>query len=317
MAEKIIRLFILRADQQLWDGPSVRLQVTALSKGLKVLYNESLAAGLNAIQVNLKDLLFDAGQVYGIHIEAGKHRSAWQLINHRSFIREEGGTKVEVKDIMMRLMLVPNKPVSSNLNEGYKRLVDAGSPMVKSGTGLAEADYLALGPAEKMAFLNIHAKLRNTRLNGVPLLSFVEKVGYVSDDRLFLYMRAEAKKLVDDSPDFASAPGHGIPDIPIKFPAHPDSWKHTLFGAGNLQISFSKAAGPLSKESPTQVFSVDADVDLERGLAHVAEWLDNKVHSSKNTDQTLVYALLFSQGIIPYYTLDPIPNDGEKKKRNN
>ena len=58
---------------------------------------------------------------------------------------------------------------------------------------------------------------------------------------------------------------------------------------------------------PRRVFSVDADIDLERGLLHVAEWLDNKfIHPSQKTNQTLVYALLFSQGIIPHYTLSPL-----------
>jgi len=60
----------------------------------------------------------------------------------------------------------------------------------------------------------------------------------------------------------------------------------------------------------TQVFSVDADIDLERGLGHVFEFLDNHLlHPGKKTDQTLVYALLFSQGIIPDYTLDPRSED--------
>jgi hypothetical protein len=59
----------------------------------------------------------------------------------------------------------------------------------------------------------------------------------------------------------------------------------------------------------TQVFSVDADIDLGRGLLHVAEWLDNKVGKIRKTDQTLVYALLFSQGIIPDYTLSSFITD--------
>jgi hypothetical protein len=55
-----------------------------------------------------------------------------------------------------------------------------------------------------------------------------------------------------------------------------------------------------------RVYSVDADIDLERGLLHVAEWLDNELlHPGKKTDQTRVYALLFSQNIIPRYTLSP------------
>ena len=43
------------------------------------------------------------------------------------------------------------------------------------------------------------------------------------------------------------------------------------------------------------------------GLLHVAEWLDNKfIHPSQKTNQTLIYALLFSQNIIPRYTLNPL-----------
>jgi hypothetical protein len=40
---------------------------------------------------------------------------------------------------------------------------------------------------------------------------------------------------------------------------------------------------------------------------HVFEWLDNKLlHPDQKTDQAQVYALLFSQGIIPNYTLDTL-----------
>ena len=178
--------------------------------------------------------------------------------------------------------------------------------MTADNTGLKKQAYLKLPPAAKMAFLNIEAKLRKTRLNGVSLLSFVERVRHVAAARLFLFMRSELKLIIDDSSEFASAPGHRAPTgTPKPLPAHPNSWKHTSFGAGNLQLSFAKAAEAL--DSGKQVFSVDADIDLERGLAHVGEWLDNELlHPSKKTDQTQVYALLFSQGIIPHYTIDPL-----------
>jgi hypothetical protein len=157
-----------------------------------------------------------------------------------------------------------------------------------------------------MALLNIDAKLRETRINGASLLSFVQGLQHVAVDRLFLLMRPELKPLVKSSAEFASAPGHKAPtNVPVPLPAHPDSWKHTRFGAGNLQLSFAKNSQPLAGNAGEQVFSVDADIDLERGLLHVAEFLDNKIHPSKKTNQTLVYALLFSQGIIPDYTLNP------------
>ena len=50
------------------------------------------------------------------------------------------------------------------------------------------------------------------------------------------------------------------------------------------------------------------DIDLGRGLAHAKEWLENNVFKpGHRTNQALVYALLYAQGIIPRYTLDPMP----------
>jgi hypothetical protein len=269
---------------------------------LKLVKRHSLAAGSHTILINLR-LLFDAGQVYGISVDADKHRAAWQLIKRRSFVREEAGSEIEVDGLTMRLMLVPEKPTSADLDAGHDRLAAAGSPLVSSGTGLSKAKYEKLEAAEKMAMLNLDAKLRATQINGAPLLSFVEGLRHVAVDRLFLFMRSEVKQLVENSAQFASAPGHKAPkDLPL--PAHPDSWKHVRFGAGNLQLSFAAESEPSPGNPATPVFSVDADIDLERGLLHVGEWLDNKVGKLRKTDQTLVYALLFSQGITPVYTLN-------------
>jgi hypothetical protein len=205
-------------------------------------------------------------------------------------------------------MLVPHRPSSSDLDQGYERLRDRGSPMVADTTGLSQALYRQLKPAAQMALLNIEAKLRETQVNGAPLLTFVEGLRHVEVDRLFLFLRSGLKQIIEASSEFVSAPGHPAPDdTPVALPSHPDSWKHRRFGAGNVQLSFSKAAEALPGGSGNQVFSVDADVDLERGLGHVFEWLDNHaLHPGKKTDQSQVYALLFSQGIIPDYTLDPL-----------
>jgi len=303
---KAITLIILRADRKLWDGGPVQLQVTDMREGLKVLHDKPLAAGSHTILINL-ELLFNAGQVYGISIDAEGHRSAWQLINRQSFLREEGTTKIEVDGMTMRLMLVPENPTSSDLEAAYDQLRAAASPLVADNSGLGRNAYLALEPAAKMALLNIDAKLRETRINGASLLSFVQGLEHVAVDRLFLLTRPELKQLVKSSSEFASAPGHKAPkNVPVPLPAHPASWKHTRFGAGNLQLSFAKNSQPLPGDAAKQVFSVDADIDLERGLLHVAEFLDNKIHPSKKTNQTLVYALLFSQGIIPDYTLSQV-----------
>jgi hypothetical protein len=306
MPNKSITLIILRADRKLWDGGPSDLTVTDLRKGLNVLKRVALKAATHTIQVNL-ELPFDVGQVYGISIDADRHRPAWQLITRQTFVHGEGVAQVEVDGAILQLMLVPNDPSSSDLDEGYDLLRDAGSPTVADNTGLGKDAYIQLEPAAKMAFLNIDAKLRDTRVNGISLLSFVEGFRDAEVDRLFLFMRSGLKQLVNDSADFAGAQGHGVPaGTSVPLPAHPDSWKHTRFGAGNLQVSFTKAAESLIGDTAKQVFSVDADIELERGLLHVAEWLDNKIiHPSRKTNQTLVYALLFSQGIIPHYTLNP------------
>lgn len=304
---KTITLIILRADRQLWDGGPTKLRVTDMRSGLRVLKEADLQPGQSVIEVNL-DLPFDAGQVYAVSVDADGHRAAWQLVKRRSFLREEGGSTIEGRELIMRLMLVPNDPRSFDLADGYGKLVDAGSPTVSGLVPWTAAAYAQLEDAARMAFLNIDAKLRDTRINGVSLRTFVHGVSHVSVDRLFLYVKPELKQLVDDSPDFAGAPGHGVPEnTTVPLPSHPDSWKHNRFGAGNLQLSFSAETILLPNDNSRRVYSVDADIDLERGLLHVGEWLDNKfIHPSRKTNQTLVYALLFSQGIIPHYTLSPV-----------
>jgi hypothetical protein len=306
MSNKTVTLIVLGADRELWNGGPMQLEVTDMRKGLKRLKKQSVAAGSHTILLDLK-LFFDAGQVYGISVDADEHRAAWQLIKRRSFVREEAGSEIEIDGINMRLMLVPENPTSPDLDSGHDLLAAAGSPLVSAKTGLSKAKFLKLEPAEKMAMLNIDAKLRATRINGAPLLSFVEGLRHVAMDRLFLFMRSELKQLIKNSAEFAGAPGHGEPkNVPVALPAHPDSWKHVRFGAGNLQLSFAKDAEPSPGSAASRVFSVDADMDLERGLLHVAEFLDNKVGKIRKTDQTLIYALLFSQGITPDYTLSPL-----------
>ena len=74
-----------------------------------------------------------------------------------------------------------------------------------------------------------------------------------------------------------------------------------MFEAGNVQLSFAR-------DSDGGAYSVDTDIDLARGFLHVIEWLDNNVfRAGHKTDQTSVYALLYAQGILPLYTLDPLP----------
>src|ERR1044072_1961367 len=198
MVKKKVTVIVLRADRELWDGGPLRLKVTDLRAGLKVLKDVSFPGTSNIIQVNL-DLPFDAGQAYGIQVDADDHRAAWQIIKRRTFLREEGGHTIEIDNAIFRLMVIPENPSSVDLDQGYDQLLAEGSPAVTGAQPWPKQRYLAMDDASKMAFLNIDAKMRDTRINGLPIRSFVRGVGGVAPARVFFFVRLELKALVTDS----------------------------------------------------------------------------------------------------------------------
>ena len=83
-----------------------------------------------------------------------------------------------------------------------------------------------------------------------------------------------------------------------------------------MQLSFSEDAVSFPEGAPTLVHSADVDIDLGRGLAHAKEWLENNVfRPGHKTNQALVYAQLYTQGILPQYTLDPAPSTTREAPR--
>jgi hypothetical protein len=300
MAQKQATLVVFRSDRELWNDGPLKCRVIDLfrSGGPRVLLTREIPA---TVELEL-DLSFDAGQGYGISIDAKGHRSGWHVLSRRSFIRVEDLQQREVDSVIVRPMLVANDATPSNLAAAFRTLEQQGSPFALFGSerfnGLRSA-------AAKLAFLNLEAKLRETRIGTRSLLSLVRDVREAAVDRVFLFMASEAKSLVAGAPDFAEAPGHEAPSDFSGLPAHPDSWKHGKYEFGNLQLSFSRAATPHRiGDSSELCFSVDCDVDLERDLGHAFEFIHNKVFQKK-TDQTLVYRLLWDQGILPAYRLMP------------
>lgn len=299
MADKRIAVILYGADRELWRGSGATLIVRDLNRsGLPILARRKLAHP--TVDVVLQDLPFDAGQVYGLTIEAKGHRPAGQLIRRGSFLRQEGVRRFERPDTIFRLMIVPNRRAPLDLGDGYKRLITLGSPLV----GLfSEKDYDHLDSARQMTLLNLEAKLRETYIGDEPLLSFVAAVRGVERDRVYLLAASRLKDAVDRSADFATAAGHPAPAGHPELGPFLDSWKHTRFEFGNIHLSFSRRTETCGT-APHRCHALDADIDLARGLGHVAEWLDNHIlRREQKTDQTLVYALLFAQGILPVYTL--------------
>src|SRR6185436_20120019 len=118
---------------------------------------------------------------------------------------------------------------------GFARLQQIASPFAAPLTGVDAAVFQPLDVAAQMAFLNIEAKLRETIIDGAPLISFVRAVRHVLVDRVFLLFDAGLKARMPRAIDFAGAAGHPPPPEFTDLPAHPDSWKHTLFAEGNVQ----------------------------------------------------------------------------------
>ena len=139
-------------------------------------------------------------------------------------------------------------------------------------------------------------------------MAFVRGVSHVAVDRVFVRFDPGLKARMARAAEFASAPGHAAPKRFPDLPDHPDSWKHVRYAEGNIQLSFSKDAAT-STEVPALTHSADVDIDLGRGLAHAKEWLENNVfRPGHKTNQALVYGQLYTQGILPRYTLDPAPS---------
>jgi hypothetical protein len=305
VTEKRVTVILYGSDRNLWSGGPLLIRVSDLfaAGGPKELSSGETDASTVELRLQLP---FDAGQLYGLTFSAPRHRPAWQMLRRLDFIRSRD--QVEGDDIVLRLMLVPDSPGTTDVPGGLERLVQLASPFAAPGNGLDGTAFQRLDVAAQMAFLNIEAKLRETRIDGAPLLSFVRSVRHVAVDRVFLMFDSALKPRMVRAVDFAGAPGHRAPRVPAGLPDHPDSWKHTRFAEGNVQLSFSADAVPFRGGSAASlVHSADVDIDLGRGLAHAKEWLENHVFKpGHKTNQALVYALLYAQGILPQYTLDPV-----------
>ena len=304
MNDKRLTVIVYGCDRKIWRGGPLDLRISDIfaAGGPRPLYEGRAEQSTVELQLQLP---FDAGQLYGFTFSAPGHRPAWQLVRRIDFLR--GGGQIEVDDVILRLMLVPDLPGTTDLPQGFDRLQQTASPFAAAGIGITADAYGALGVAAQMAFLNVEAKLRETSVDGSPLMSFVKGITHVAVDRVFVLFDPALKARMPRASEFAAAPGHGAPRQAPQLPAHPDSWKHVRFSEGNIQLSFSKDAAPIGSVT-SLVHSADVDIDLGRGLAHAKEWLENNVfRPGHKTNQALVYAQMYAHGILPRYTLDPDP----------
>ena len=305
MSEKRLTVVLYGCDRDVWRGGPIDVCISDVfaAGGPRPLYEGRSEEATIDMRLQLP---FDAGQVYGFTFSAPGHRPAWQLVRRVDFIRPV--ERVEADDVILRLMLMPDAPGTTDLPKAFERIQQIGSPFAAPGSGITPQAFAELTDPAKMAYLNIEAKLRETSIDGSPLMSFVRGVSHVAVDRVFVRFDPGLKARMARATEFAGAPGHAAPKRLPDLPDHPDSWKHVRFAEGNIQLSFSKDAASVAGVS-SPVHSADVDIDLGRGLAHAKEWLENNVfRPGHKTNQALVYAQLYAQGILPRYTLDPAPS---------
>ena len=175
--------------------------------------------------------------------------------------------------MILRLMLVPDKPGTRDLSRGFHRLQQRGSPVAAAGGGLDEDDVSrSSAPANRMALLNIEAKLRETFVDGTSVLSFVKAVRHVAVDRLFLLVDASLKDRLARAARLRGRPGPR---------AHRDTRRHagasrqlearTLCRRERAALVLGRGGAAARRAWRDRVHSVDVDIDLGRGLAHVVE----------------------------------------------
>ena len=138
-------------------------------------------------------------------------------------------------------------------------------------------------------------------------MSFVRGVRHVAVDRVFLLFDAALRRgclARAISPARRVTARRGTcpicPDIPT-------AGSTRVLRKGTSSCRFPRTRCHFRPADPSSlVHSADVDIDLGRGLAHAKEWLENNVfRPGHKTNQSLVYALLYAQGILPRYTLDP------------
>ena len=125
MSDKRLTVILYGCDRTIWRGGPVDLRIVDIfaSGGPRPLYEGRSEESTIDLRLQLP---FDAGQVYGFTFSAPDHRPAWQLVRRAEFIRT--AERVEVDDVILRLMLMPDSPGTSDLPNAFERIRQIGSP---------------------------------------------------------------------------------------------------------------------------------------------------------------------------------------------
>ena len=216
MTEKRVTVILYGSDRNLWRGGPLQIRVSDLfaAGGPKLLSQGKTDESTLELRLQLP---FDAGQLYGLTFSAPRHRPAWQIRPAARFHPDprpgrrrrprpaaDAGARFAGNDGRAGRA----RTAASRSRRRSRRPAPASTPPA----------FEPLDVAAKMAFLNIEAKLRETVIDGAPLISFVRGVRHVAVDRVFLLFDAALKARMPRAVDFAGAPGHDAPKEPAGLP---------------------------------------------------------------------------------------------------
>jgi hypothetical protein len=170
----------------------------------------------------------------------------------------------------------------------------AGPAVIGSGQPL----YDSLADVPKAGLLNLFTKMQQTVTGGRTMWSFVTDVYRIRGDRIFANVTIDFRDHIKSSVasgDFAPVDG-SLHTPPPGFQAA-DSFKHQLFQAGVLQLTFFS-----SIDQPLR-FRVDADIDDAGGLGHVFQVLRNWITQGDTNPYDIHQILTYHQQLAPGYEL--------------
>lgn len=260
------------------------------------LRHTKLSRSLQASSVPGKDMLIENlesthdGQYVVQCMAEGYHTVSrfWQVVDGGE---DEQSFRMPLKASIAKVKSFPGFDV---LDAELARLLQ--NSRITDRVGQALYDGLAILP--KAGLLNIHAKMRATKLpTGKAVAAAIQALLEVKQDRFLARIEATlfddvAKAVKDDifdeAPDILHTPPRGF--------ERAGSVK-TRDPYGNLQLTFFR------KKTMAQQFLVDADLDNARGIEHVFDVIDHKISKEETHPFDIQQILLTLQGIDPGYDL--------------
>ena len=240
--------------------------------------------------LNITGLIATHTGVFTLEIEAHKHRMIRQFVTIPMDQTLPFTAKLFIDSAKIaRVQFPPFNALADDLKKALDNSLVGG----KQGADLYAR--LQTDRAPLAGLLNLYNKMKRTKtLTGSDTFSFVEAFIQFEQDRFFVKVKPDFRKVMSDSSEadlFDAVPNSlHHPDLGFELA---ESYK-SKDDFGNLQVTFStNAAGEVR---------ADVDIDESSGLDHFFIVIEHGATGGK-TDPFFVNQLLLDQGIDPGYEI--------------